>query len=123
MTQMDIYHRIFIVALVLTIVLLVLTIVFFFVFDIPKVIGIKTGHIQKKSVENMRSGQYSKNAKKTSEMVVKVEEITGSEQTAKLETAKLEDVGELTTVLQQNVIKGDFRVITEIMEIHSQEII
>lgn len=118
MMQVDLYHHIFLVSLGLAIIFFLLTVILFFAFDIRKIIGIKTGHIQKKSIADMRrvqSGIIARNTKKSGGQIDLRSD--GSEETEKLKA----DEG-MTAVLPQSVNGAAFVVVSEIMEVHAQKI-
>ncbi len=51
---LEMYHTVFVVCMVMTICLCIISIVFFCVFDIRKIIGIKTGWTLKKSIKELQ---------------------------------------------------------------------
>lgn len=105
---LEVYHTLFIVFLVITIILLVLLIVFIFVFDIRKIISIKTGWAVKQSVKELyKINQKEDNAgrkkyKAHSDSLYKTqnEDLSGQ----KIETVE-EQEKESGTVLQEMEIQ------------------
>ncbi|MBD5544103.1 MAG: hypothetical protein HDR01_07680 [Lachnospiraceae bacterium] len=67
--KVNIFHNIFLVSIACALCGIVISIILFFLFDIPQIIGIKTGHIQKRAIEVMREQQKANKGLKENRII------------------------------------------------------
>ncbi len=148
--MISIYHTANIVCLVLAISFLAISVILFFRFDIKKIFDLKTGRGAKKTIQKMeeinaRTGklrqdmvaQTPSNLKAEERIVrpVKTEEpnetaplaVNGSEDTMILqqesETTVLSNGMETNSKEEKRELPGNFKVIKEIMWVHTKEVL
>ncbi len=109
--QVELYGNITTICTILCVLFLIISIVLFFVFNIPKVISVKTGLEAKKKMKEYENG-IVKHQRKKGEADVKITDAPLHRNTGKsAQSRKLTIGGEVTTVLQTNASLNETTVL------------
>lgn len=141
--KVELYGTITTICTVLSILLFITAIVLFFVFKIPKIISIKSGHEAKKVIKSYESGRelspskvLKKRAEASAQQMFKTEQLPAEEVGTKTtllssETTLLSpDEGAATTLLNENPYvqpawngERQFVLVRNEIYIHTQEVV
>ncbi len=117
--KISLYQNLFQICLILSMICLLIAVTVFFVLDIKSTIGYLTGRQTKKGIKELQekiAGQKSRYG------IPQIKFLwTESENTKSIHLQKNKD--EVSTSLRTTAVLGKFRIVREIMIIHTEEII